>query len=187
MRGAIGKRGEHEALNEIEKSGSSNGRHRLTHVEYVDPVDYPRFAQLNVTADAQVAGDFTQPANWFGNNYLVDASLNENIIPLRSLADQGARITLSSDWDVSSLNPFVGLQNAVTRNPQALTLEEAIKAYTINAAYTMRHEDVVGSIEVGKEADFIVLDQNLFEIPVEDISLTRVLETYLQGELVYQR
>ncbi|MEL6968905.1 MAG: amidohydrolase [Bacteroidota bacterium] len=184
---AIGNRGVHEALNAIEQSGSSNGRHRLTHVEYVDPVDYPRFAQLNVTADAQVAGDFTQPANWFGNNYLVDASLNENIIPLRSLADQGARITLSSDWDVSSLNPFVGLQNAVTRNPQALTLEEAIKAYTINAAYTMRHEDVVGSIEVGKEADFIVLDQNLFEIPVEDISLTRVLETYLQGELVYQR
>jgi len=156
---AIGNRGIHESLNAIETSGTSAGRHRLTHVEFVDPADYPRFAALNVTADAQVAGDFTNPMHWHDNDYLVGPELSENIIPLRSLKENGARIALSSDWDVSSLSPFVGLQNAVTRTPQALSLEDAIIAYTLNAAYVMRQEDKVGSLEVGKEADFIVLDK----------------------------
>ncbi len=184
---AIGNRGVHEALNAIEQSGTTAGRHRLTHVEYVDPVDYPRFAQLNATADAQVAGDFTQPGNWHDNDYLIGAALNQNNIPLRSLQDAGARITLSSDWDVSELNPFIGIHNAVTRSPQQLTLAEAIRAYTINAAYVMRQEDIVGSIEVGKEADLIILDRNPFELATTQLKQVQVLETYLQGELVYER
>ncbi|HNL07177.1 MAG TPA: amidohydrolase, partial [Chitinophagales bacterium] len=154
---ALGNRGVHEALNAIAIGGTANGRHRLTHVEYVDPEDYGRFAQLNVTADAQVVGDFTQPAHWHDNDYLVGAALANNIIPLKAFKQANARITLSSDWDVSDLNPFVGIQNAVTRSPQELSLEDALKAYTINAAYVMRQEDIVGSLEVGKEADFIVL------------------------------
>jgi len=159
----------------------------LTHIEFVDAIDYPRFAQLNVTADTQVAGDFTQPEFWDENDYLIGAALSNNIIPLKSLSKAKARITLSSDWDVSTLNPFVGLQNAVTRTPQELSLEEAIKAYTINAAYVMRQEEKVGSIEVGKEADLILLDRNLFEIPQRQISQTQVLETYLRGQLIYER
>lgn len=181
----IGNRGVHEALNAIEQAGSATGRHRLTHVEYVDASDLPRFATLNVTADAQVAGDFTQPDQWHENDYLVDATLNENIVPLKSLQEAGARITLSSDWDVSTVNPMVGLQNAVTRHPQALSLEEAIKAYTINAAYVLRQEDRVGSLEVGKLADFIILDSNIFDIPANEINQVEVEETYLQGQLVY--
>lgn len=184
---ALGNRGVHEALNAIATGGTANGRHRLTHVEYVDPEDYGRFAQLNVTADAQVVGDFTQPAHWNDNDYLVGAALANNIIPLKAFKQANARITLSSDWDVSDLNPFVGIQNAVTRSPQELSLEDALKAYTINAAYVMRQEDIVGSLEVGKEADFIVLDRNLFEIPTNQISQTKVDMTYLQGELVYER
>ena len=183
----IGNRGVHEALNAIEEAGTAQGRHRLTHVEYVDETDIPRFAQLNAIADAQVAGDFTQPSHWHDNDYLVDATLNENIIPIKSLSEAGARITLSSDWDVSELNPFIGLQNAVTRTPQEISLEEAIKAYTINAAYVMRQEDKVGTIEVGKEADLIILDRNLFDIPVNQINQTRVEATYLQGVSVYER
>ncbi len=184
---AIGNRGVHESLNAIEQSGSNNGRHRLTHIEYVDPADYNRFAQLDVTADAQVAGDFTQPDHWHDNDYLIGADLNDNNIPLKSLHEANARITLSSDWDVSALNPFIGLQNAVTRSPQALSLEEAIKAYTINAAYVMRQEHKVGSLEVGKEADFILLDRNIFDIPSDQINQVKVDETYLQGRLVYAR
>lgn len=182
---AIGNRGVNEALNAIQQGGSSIGRHRLTHVEYLDPSDYSRFQQLNVTADAQVTGDFAQPHHWHENDVFVDASLNDNIIPIKSLYQAGARITLSSDWDVSSLNPFIGIENAVTRSPQELSLEEAIKAYTINAAYVMRQEDKVGSLEVGKEADFIVLDQNIFDIAVNQINKTTVLETYLQGNQIY--
>jgi len=184
---ALGNRGVHESLNAIEQSGSANGRHRLTHVEFVTPSDYGRFAQLNVIADAQVAGDFTQPAHWGDNDYLVGSGLTGAIIPLRSLKDAGARVTLSSDWDVSSLNPFQGLENAVTRDPQALTLEEAIKAYTLDAAYVMRHENKVGSLEVGKEADFILLDRDLFTINTNNIDKTQVLATYLRGTLVYER
>lgn len=182
---AIGDRGVHEALNAIEQNGTSAGRHRLTHVEYVSPKDLPRFAQLNVTADAQVAGDFSNPENWHENDEFVIPALNTSIIPLKSLQEADARITLSSDWDVSSLNPFVGIENAVTRSPQELSLENAVKAYTINAAYVMRQEDLVGSLEVGKQADFIVLDQNIFEVATTQISQTVVLETYLWGELVY--
>ncbi|MFY0598963.1 MAG: amidohydrolase [Cyclobacteriaceae bacterium] len=183
---ALGNRGVHEALNAIEQSGTSSGRHRLTHVEYVDPADYSRFAQLNVTADAQVAGDFTQPENWHENDELVDSKLNDNIVPIKSLDNANARLTLSSDWDVSALNPFVGLQNAVTRTPQNISLEKAIKAYTLNAAYVMRQENKVGSLEAGKEADFIVLNQNLFEIDPMKINQTKVLNTYLRGELIYK-
>ncbi len=184
---AIGNRGVREALNAIEESGTSNGRHRLTHVEYVNESDYPRFAQLNVTADAQVAGDFAQPHNWGENDELVSPSLNENIIPIKSLSAAQARLTLSSDWDVSTLNPFVGIQNAVTRSPQEISLSEAIKSYTINGAYVMRQERLVGTLEVGKEADFVVLDQNLFNVNEDQIANTQVMQTYLRGQLVYQR
>lgn len=183
----IGNRGVTEALNAVEMNGTSAGRHRLTHVEFVRPSDYPRFAELNVTADAQVAGDFTAPDHWHENDYLVGAAVSENIIPIKSLHEAGARITLSSDWDVSDLNPFVGLQNAVTRAPQNLSLEEAVKAYTINAAYVMRQEDLAGSLEVGKLADMIVLDRNIFEIDPTEINQTKVEATYLEGEVVFER
>lgn len=183
----LGNRAITEALNAIQQGGTANGRHRLTHVEYVNPSDYPRFAQLNVTADAQVVGDFTQPAHWHDNDYLVGAATANNIIPLKSFKAANARITLSSDWDVSDLSPFVGMQNAVTRTPQELSLEDAVKAYTINAAYVMRQENIVGSIEIGKEADLIVLDRNIFEIPATQIGQTKVDLTYLQGEVVYER
>tara|TARA_R110002050_G_scaffold263772_1_gene404405 strand:- start:1276 stop:2961 length:1686 start_codon:yes stop_codon:yes gene_type:complete len=184
---AIGNRGVNEALNAIEQSSNGNGRHRLTHVEYVLPSDYPRFNQLNVTADAQVAGDFTQPANWHENDEFIGADLNNANVPIKSLQQANARVTLSSDWDVSSLNPFIGLQNAVTRAPQELSLADAIKAYTINPAYVMRQESKVGTLEVGKEADFIVLSQNLFDIQPNQINQTVVLETYLKGELIYKQ
>lgn len=184
---AIGNRGVHEGLNAIEQSGTSSGRHRLTHVEYVDATDYQRFNQLNVTADAQVAGDFTQPVQWPAFNHLVGTQVTQNVVPIKSINDANGRVTLSSDWDVSALNPFVGLQNAVTRTPQNLTVEDAIKAYTLNAAYVMRQEDLVGSIEVGKLADLIVLSQNVFEIPANQIEGTEVVLTVLEGEEIYRK
>jgi predicted amidohydrolase YtcJ len=183
---AIGDRGVREALNAIEKSQTEKGRHRLTHLEVINQKDFSRFKKSNITADIQVAGDFTNPKNWKENEFLI-GDRTKNFIPLKSLFDAGARITLSSDWDVSGLNPFVGMQNALTRNPQNLSdLQTVIKAYTLNAAYTMRQETTVGSIEVGKQADLIVIDQNLFEIPVNQISKTKVLQSFLKGEKVYQ-
>ncbi|PCI62183.1 MAG: amidohydrolase [Gammaproteobacteria bacterium] len=184
---AIGDRGIHEALNAIENAGSEQGRHRITHVEIVDPIDIPRFAQLNVTADAQVAGDFTQPEFWHDNDEFIGAVRADNLIPIKSLHNAGARITLSSDWSVSPFNPFIGLQNAVTRAPQELTLAQAIQAYTINSAYVMRQEDKVGSIEVGKLADLVILDRNIFDIDVNTIKQTKIMMTLLDGKIIYQR
>ncbi|CAL2107836.1 Amidohydro_3 domain-containing protein [Tenacibaculum sp. 190524A02b] len=184
---AIGNRGITEALNAIEKGGSLRGRHRLTHVEMIDEKDLSRFKSLNVTADAQVAGDFTKPEYWHENEHLVGSTLAKNLIPIKSLKNSGARITLSSDWNVSTLNPFVGIQNAVTRSPQNISLEEAIKAYTINGAYTMRQENKVGSIEAGKLADFIIIDKDIFKIPTNQIKNTKVLMTVFNGELIYKK
>lgn len=184
---AIGDRGIREALNAVENAGSGDGRHRITHVEFIDPADIPRFSELNVTADAQVAGEFTNPEHWHENDELIGATRADNAVPIKSLDNAGARITLSSDWNVSPFNPFIGLQNAVTRAPQELTLAKAIKAYTLNGAYVMRQEDKVGSIEVGKLADFVVLDRNLFDIAEDTINKTKVDMTVFDGEIIYQR
>lgn len=184
---AIGDRGITESLNAIENSGSSAGRHRLTHVEFANSQDIGRFKLLNVTADCQVAGDFTNPENWSENDEFISSELTNRVVPIKDLVNEGARLSLSSDWDVSDLNPFAGMGHAVNRTPQNISLAEAIKAYTINAAYVMRQESKVGSLEVGKEADFIVLDRNIFEVDANSIEKTRVLETYFQGKLIYVR
>jgi predicted amidohydrolase YtcJ len=184
---AIGDRGVTESINAIAAAQSGKRRHRITHLEVVDSADYTRFKYYNISADMQVAGEFTQPEYWDENRALIGDRAN-NLIPLKSLYDAGARITLSSDWDVSSLNPFVGMQNALSRSPQNVpNLKAVIKAYTLNAAYVLNQEDKTGSLEVGKYADFIQLDRNIFDIPTSSLSKTKVLKTYLNGELVYQR
>ncbi len=184
---AIGNRGIRESLNAIEQSGTANGRHRITHVEFVNEVDFSRFAQLNVTADCQVAGEFTNPEFWSENDYLIGSANTQKVVPIKSLSQANARLTLSSDWDVSSLNPFVGMQNAVTRAPENISLEDAIKAYTLNGAYVMRQENRVGSLEVGKLADFVVIDQDIFTIPASQIGQTKVDLTVLNGEVIFER
>ncbi|WP_299105743.1 amidohydrolase [uncultured Tenacibaculum sp.] len=184
---AIGNRGVSEALNAIEQSGTVKGRHRLTHVEMVDIADLNRFKKLNVTADAQVAGAFTQPHHWHENDYLLGSALANNLVPIKSLKDAGARVTLSSDWNVSSLNPFIGIQNAVTRAPQNISLADAIKSYTINGAYVMRQENKVGSLEVGKLADFVVVDKNIFDIPINQIKTAKIVKTIFNGKEIYKK
>ncbi|AOT10987.1 amidohydrolase [Pseudoalteromonas luteoviolacea] len=184
---AIGDRGIHEALNAIENASSGKARHRLTHLEVVDPADYGRFAKLGVIADAQVAGDFTDPNHWPENIPLLGAERSQDLVPIKNLVDSNATLTLSSDWNVSPFNPFIGISNAISRAPQAITLAQALEAYTLNSAYAMRQDHLVGSIEVGKLADLVVLDKNLFESTVKEIANTQVTMTLLDGEIVYQR
>ncbi len=188
---AIGDRGITEAINAIENARNINGdigaRHRVTHLEIVDTADYGRFAPLGIIADMQVAGDFTNPDQWHENDFLIGSERSDNLIPLKSIFNTGAKITLSSDWDVSSVNPFVAMQNALTRAPQELpTVEDAVKSYTINGAYTMRQETTTGSIEVGKFADFICVDQDIFTIPKNQVAQTNVLSTHLAGMEIYR-
>ncbi|MCF2857664.1 amidohydrolase [Pseudoalteromonas sp. SMS1] len=184
---AIGDRGIHEALNAIENASAGKSRHRLTHLEVVDPEDYPRFNKLGVIADAQVAGDFTDPSHWPENIPLLGAERSQDLVPIKSLVANNATLTLSSDWNVSPFNPFIGISNAISRVPQAITLTQALEAYTINSAFAMGQEHLVGSIEVGKLADLVILDRNLFDSTVNEIAETKVVMTLLDGEVVYKR
>ena len=191
---AIGDRAVRESLNAIEAAQLANkspsnkgiGRHRLTHVEMVADIDKKRFAELDVIADFQLAGEFTHPENFEEMEPLIGERAHSQL-PVRDIYDTGAVVTLSSDWDVSSLSPFVGMQNALTRGAQSLPdLASVIEAYTINGAYVMDQDHITGSIEVGKEADFIIIDQNPFEIDLNKISEIKVLKTILAGETVYK-
>tara|TARA_B110000196_G_C21148288_1_gene667950 strand:- start:2261 stop:4009 length:1749 start_codon:yes stop_codon:yes gene_type:complete len=191
---AIGDRAVRESLNAIDAAQLANkvmgdkaiGRHRLTHVEMVAESDKKRFAELDVIADFQLAGEFTHPENFEEMEPLIGNRAHAQL-PVRDIYDTGAVVTLSSDWDVSSLSPFVGMQNALTRGAQSLpNLAAVIEAYTINGAYVMDQEHITGSLEKGKEADFIVIDQNPFKMDIHRISEIKVLKTILAGEIVYQ-
>ena len=187
----VGDRAVFEVLNAYEQSHNNGTRHRCTHVEIVSPGDIARFKPLNVIADAQVANDFTKP----GDPSRADVrrlvgDIETNFVPIKSLQDSGARVTLSSDWDVSPVNPFVGMSNALHRDPQSVNLKTALAMYTINGAYVMRQEDKVGSLEVGKEADLIVVDRNIFDLERnkdwDGIKATKVLNTVVAGEEIFR-
>ncbi|MEM7247744.1 MAG: amidohydrolase [Acidobacteriota bacterium] len=187
---AIGDRGVTEALNAIEAARIANGgtttpRHRLTHVSLVDPDDVPRFAALDVTADIQ-------PLEQNTFEWLYDIYLGPTVIPrkaqrLRDLHEAGVRVVLSSDFDVGDISPFAGMEAALRLRTQSLPdIDAAIRAYTIDAAYLMRQEDRVGSLEIGKLADLIVLDRNITTIPTTELSETQVLWTLLEGGEVWR-
>ncbi|OUS25037.1 hypothetical protein A9Q99_22590 [Gammaproteobacteria bacterium 45_16_T64] len=189
----IGDRGVRESLDAIEGAMVTNGtldwprRHRLTHIEMVHRDDYQRFMELGVIADFQLAGDFTKPENssWMDEQI---GDRHKDMLPIRTLYDSGALVTLSSDWDVSSLSPFVGMQNSLLRGEQSLpNIDAAIRAYTLNPAILMRQEDRTGTIEVGKLGDLIVVDQDILTIDTHKIAQTKVLLTLLEGETVFQR
>lgn len=100
-------------------------RHKLTHVELVSPQDRPRFQQLHAIADAQVSGDFTLPTSKAHKDIerLVGHNKSKDSIPVRALHEAGAVVTLSSDWDVSTINPFIGLSHAVNRGNQSVDMK----------------------------------------------------------------
>lgn len=192
---AIGDRGVRESLNAVERTIALNGglaadrRHRLTHVEYVHAADLPRFAALNVIADAQMACECSLPGQEdAAEAALVGAERLAARVPLRSLYDAGARITLSSDWDVAALSPFVGMEHALDRGAESLpSLAAVLDAYTIDAAYALRQEHLVGSLEVGKRGDVTIVDRDLFAVSTRSIGRAKVRWTVLEGAVVYRR
>lgn len=174
--------------------------HHIAHASYVRDEDIPRFARLGVVADLC-------PMIWFpttfleGHRQVMGKERAEHFWPNRAFLDAGTLVAGGSDWPVSPFPaPFSGIEGLVTReNPegafpgeklwgeQAITLEEALCVYTINSAKAAGLGEETGSLEPGKSADFIVLDQNLFEVPANRISHTQVLTTYFEGQPVFQR
>lgn len=181
---AIGDQAVNDALNAIQ-AGGGQGRHRLTHVELVNKADLPRFKQLNVTADFQPSRYFAPP--FLRDNEPLIGQRSYQLLPLGQLHDAGARVTLSSDWDVNPLSPLGIMQNALSLGERSLpSLETAVRAYTLDAAYSLRQEQDTGSLEVGKQADLVVLDRDIFQLPVKQLGKSKVLWTLLGGEEVYR-
>lgn len=183
---AIGDRGVEEVLNAIEKTKEKGTRHRMTHLEIVNQRDIPRFQELDVIADFQVTGTYTLPDKLYRIENVVGESRAKNFIPVKSVEDTGAAVTLSSDWDVSSLNPFISIQHATQRGSQSISVKSAIEMRTINAAYAMRQENEVGCLSAGMAADFVVINKDILNIPIDQIGTAKVLLTALQGEIIYQ-
>lgn len=198
---AIGDRAVRMALDALETAKDTNGdrtrRHQIAHLEIVQPEDIARFAPLGVSADMQslwhyrdaYITDLTEP-------FLAE-KLHRWLYPARSFKNAGARLVWGSDWPVSTSDPFDSMEVAVLRRDpytdegetwnevETLTVDDMIHALTMGGAYLMGQEGIRGSIEVGKRADFIVIDADPYKIDPPAISDISVVETYVDGQRVY--
>jgi predicted amidohydrolase YtcJ len=201
---AIGDRAVRDALDNFQAAREANGardlRHTITHLQTIDAADVPRFGKLGVVASMSLQWARRDGYSVTYTQGYIGDDLYDHQYPAYDLWRTGAVVAGGSDYPVDPLAPFVQLETAVTRTgeplpgvfPGPLAPREAvpellavIRMHTINAAYEMHQEKVTGSIEVGKQADLIVLDQNLFRIPATRISETHVLLTLLGGKIVY--
>jgi predicted amidohydrolase YtcJ len=199
---AIGDAAIRSSLDALEAAAKANGardrRPHLAHIQLVDPADIPRFGALGVTANMQPLWAWADPFITDLTEPRLGPVRSRWLYPFESLRVAGARLAAGSDWSVSSMNPLEAIQVAVTRQgleeprggtwlPQErLDLATALAAYTREAAWLMRQENEVGTIEVGKAADLVVLDRNLFGLEPTEIASTRVVLTLLEGATVYE-
>lgn len=180
----------------VREAGYDDCRITCSHSQYIAPDDIPLFGKYNIIANTTGV--------WMYGNPLMDKVLghiNHETFRMRSLLDGGARMALGSDFPVDEYGrePLKSIEMCVTRKmygqPDAPVLEpacevttvaEAIAGFTINNAYQMHMEDVIGSIEVGKYADFVILDENILEISPEKIHTVKVCETVMDGVTTYK-
>ncbi|HJM71085.1 MAG TPA: amidohydrolase [Gammaproteobacteria bacterium] len=182
----------------IENNGERDNRHHISHLQLIHKKDIPRFGALNVIANFQAA--WALPDEWITLVNLPEVGLDRvnRMYPIRSVHDAGGMVAGGSDWAVSTMNPLVAIETAIRRSDpddeidgtlnedEKMDLTEMLKAYTINGAYLMHQDHLTGSIETGKYADLIILEENLYEIPHEKISEVKVIQTLLEGETVFR-
>jgi predicted amidohydrolase YtcJ len=182
-----------------EKNEIWDSRHSITHLHLVDPSDIKRFKELEIVG-------IPQPF-WFKiDDYYHELALPylgkeraDHQYPMQSFIDAGVIMASASDFPVTiPFDPLIAIQTGITRcstkddynevlwPEEKSTLEEMLISYTYNGAYANYLEEQVGSLEVGKKADLIVLDQNLFDLPPEKIIEANVLLTMIDGEEVFR-
>jgi predicted amidohydrolase YtcJ len=199
---AIGDAGNRVALNAFERALNATGidgkdaRFALEHCQVLTPEDIPRLARLGIVASMQ-------PLHATEDMHFAESRLGPERIKYAyiwsDLLDLGVVVATGTDYSVSPYNPFYTLHAAVTRqdrenNPpggwypeQAMTREEALRAATMGGAYVMHAEDTLGSIEVGKLADFVVIPVDYMTIPAEEIWKIEPEMTVIGGEVIYTR
>lgn len=177
---------------------SKNHRNRIEHIETISAADIPRFAKLGVIASMQPLHSYPDEdtLDVWARNLGPDRASRAWV--WKSIAQHGGHYTFGSDWPVVTLNPWEGIQTAVTRQTsdgkppggfvpsQKLTVAQAVEGYTIEAAYAGHLEKTEGSLETGKVADVIMVDKNVFEIDPHTINKTKVVLTIVGGKIVYE-
>ncbi|WP_057831262.1 amidohydrolase [Colwellia sp. TT2012] len=178
----------------IAKSNTKSLRHRIEHAQVLRLVDIPRFASLNVIASMQAThatSDKNMAVTRLGEQRILGA------YAWRKLLDSNAVIAAGSDFPVESPNPFYGLHAAITRQDhnnspqggwygdQKMTPVEALRSFTLDAAYAAHQEKLIGSLEAGKKADFILLSDDIFTMPASQIWQSQVLQTWVAGKKVF--
>ena len=179
----------------IRATGGGPGRHRVEHAQIVvAPDDIARFAELGVIASMQ-------PTHATSDMPWAEARVGPDRIrggyAWRTFREHGVRLALGSDFPVEQVSPLLGFHAAVTRQDadgdpaggwypdQRLTREEALRGFTLDAAYAAFMEDTVGSLEAGKRADFVVLSRDIMTVPADEILATEVVATFLDGAAIY--
>jgi len=196
---AIGDYGNRQSLDAFEKSQGGEKsplRNRVEHAQIIALDDIPRFAKLGVIASMQAThatSDMNMAEDRIGTERVKGA------YAWRKLIDAGAVIANGSDFPVELANPMHGMYASVARKSRAglpengwrledgLTREETLHSFTLAAAFAALQEDRLGSLEPGKWADFIVVDRDFFAVPEAEIDDIRVLQTWVGGEMVYER
>ena len=199
---AIGDRANREILNQYQKvfneypEKANDLRWRIEHAQHIDPEDIPRFGELGVIPSIQgihMSSDRPWAINRLGRTRIV-----ESAYVWRDLIDHGAVIVNGTDVPVEPIDPLASFYASVTRKTlkgvpnngyepkQKMTRLEALKSYTINAAYAAFEEKIKGSIEIGKYADFTVLSKNIITVPENQLLNTKVLYTIINGKIEYK-
>ena len=181
----------------ITANGGNRLRHHIDHCSLVHPDDFSRFVELDVSCTIWPPLNAPVAYNIDGIQPMLKPETWERMYANRAMWDAGIRLVNHTDAPAAVLWPWWGMEASVTRGfpgkpdvpkmgPQhALTVEEVIEAYTLNAAWALLLDDVTGSIEAGKSADFIILNHNLLEIPKSEIHKTEVQKTVFKGEVAF--
>lgn len=204
---ACGERTARVGLDAVERAIAANPprdrRHTIAHLVYVEDSDAPRFAQLGVTAQFSANWMSADPDTIENMGARYGAPRKDLLYRPQAVLGSGGRISLGTDWPAagyfSTYKPLDSIQIGVTRQlvgkpdaevlapaDQKLTVEQAVHANTLGAAYQIRLEDKVGSVEVGKLADLIVLDRNIFDIDPHDIHAAEVTMTMMNGQVRHE-
>jgi predicted amidohydrolase YtcJ len=165
----------------------------MTHAQFVDPEDIPRFAQLHVTAALQLLWALADPSTNELVKPYIDPAIYRWMYPARSLLDSGALIAGASDWPVSSANPFLAIRQAETRRgvqgvldeTQRMPREAMLYAYTRNSAQVLDMSDQIGTLAPGKLADFALIDRDVLTVSSDELGDAKVLWTVFGGKTVF--